>query len=146
MRAFNHDEGIAWRPRRLAAALRRLIRKPTLGKVLVAESARGSNLVGYVVSTVSYDLEFCGSDAFVTELFVRPEWRSRGLGERLLDAALKEMGTMGVKALHLCVRPENTAATRLYKRMGFQRVPRVMMTRFPLRRNVSRSARGRRPT
>jgi len=32
-----------------------------------------------------YDLEFAGRDAFVTELFVEPESRRRGLEGRLLE-------------------------------------------------------------
>lgn len=129
MAPFNRSEGIAWRPRRVALALRRLLRDARLGAVIVAEERTTGALTGYIVATLNYDLEFAGPDAFVTELFVTPENRGRGLGRRLLAAMTTRMRAVGAGALHLLVRPENQSARRLYERAGFQIVPRLMMTR-----------------
>lgn len=130
MRPFNRSEGIPWRPRRVAGALRRLLRDARLGAVIVAEETATRALAGYVVATLNYDLEFAGPDAFVTELFVTPKNRGCGLGGRLLAAMTTRMQAMGAGALHLLVRPENHLAQRLYQRAGFQMVPRLMMTRL----------------
>lgn len=129
MAPFNRSEGIPWRPKRVATALRILLRDSRLGAVVVAEDRASGLLVGYVVATLNYDLEFAGPDAFVTELFVVPEQRGRGLGNRLLRAITTRMRAAGAGALHLLVRPENQSARRLYERAGFQAVPRLMMTR-----------------
>ena len=129
MRPFNRSEGIPWRPSRVAGALRRLLRDSRLGAVIVAEETATGTLAGYVVATLNYDLEFAGPDAFVTELFVTPGSRGGGLGGRLLAAMTTRMQALGAGALHLLVRPENQPARRLYKRAGFEVVPRLMMTR-----------------
>jgi ribosomal protein S18 acetylase RimI-like enzyme len=129
MGPFNRSEGIPWRPRRVAGALRRLLRDSRLGAVIVAEEKATGALAGYVVATLNYDLEFAGPDAFVTELFVTPENRGCGLGRRLLAAMTTRMRAVGAGALHLLVRPENQSARRLYERAGFRIVPRLMMTR-----------------
>ena len=129
MGPFNRSEGIPWRPRRVAGALRQLLRDSRLGAVIVAEDAVTDALVGYVVATFNYDLEFAGPDAFVTELFVKPESRGCGLGQQLLAAMTTRMRAAGAGALHLLVRPENRSARRLYGRAGFLRVPRLMMTK-----------------
>jgi ribosomal protein S18 acetylase RimI-like enzyme len=128
MKPFNLAEEIPWRPRRVRVALRRLLRDVRLGIVLVAE-ARDRALVGYVVATFNYDLEFAGPDAFVTELFVRPAARRDGLGTRLLEAAISSLRAAGAAAVHLLVRPENRSARSLYAGLGFEEVPRLMMTR-----------------
>lgn len=139
MAPFNRSEGIPWRPQSVAAALRHLLRAPQLGTVMVAQQAGSTRLVGYVVATFNYDLEFVGLNAFVTELFVRPEVRNRGVGRRLLKAITERMRSVGARALHLIVRPDNLAARLLYEASGFAEVPRLMMTRTFLR------ARRRRP-
>ena len=138
MAPFNRSEGIPWRPRSVAGALRRLLREPRLGLVLVAQQAKSTRLVGYVVATFNFDLEFAGPDAFVTELFVRSEARERGVGRRLLGAAAVAMRSAGAGALHLLVRPDNLAARLLYEAAGFEEVPRVIMTRtFAPRRSAT---------
>lgn len=135
MAPFNRSEGIAWRPARVSVALRRLLREPRLGVVLVAEERSSDTILGYVVATYSYDLEFAGPDAFVTELFVRPDARGRGTGRRLLEAVERRVRSRGAAALHLLVRPENRGARRLYERSGFARVPRLMLTKVLPRRS-----------
>jgi ribosomal protein S18 acetylase RimI-like enzyme len=129
MAAFNALEGIPWRPGPVRRALERLLREPALGRVLVARSGAGGELVGYGVATFGYDLEFGGPDAFITELFVAPEARERGIGRGLLQALLRDLGERGAAAVHLMVRPENDAARALYSSAGFHAVPRVMMTK-----------------
>lgn len=141
MAPFNESEGIPWRPRLVTRALRRLLREPPLGSVLVAARARRPRLVGYAVATFNYDLEFGGLDAFVTELFVHPDARQRGIGRRLLAAMVAHLRTEGALAVHLLVRPDNLAARLLYESAGFAEVPRVMMTLEPGRRAPRRSRR-----
>jgi ribosomal protein S18 acetylase RimI-like enzyme len=83
--------------------------------------------IGYAIVTFGYDLEFGGRDAFLTELWVDPVQRGRGAGGAALDLLGPELRALGVRALHLQVRPENPAL-RLYARHGFVASPRVTMT------------------
>jgi ribosomal protein S18 acetylase RimI-like enzyme len=53
-------------------------------------------------------------------MFVDTTWRSQGLGERLLRAALAHCRTLsGVASVHLGVSESAQAAKRLYERVGF---------------------------
>jgi [ribosomal protein S18]-alanine N-acetyltransferase len=65
---------------------------------------------------------------WLTELFIANHARGRGLGTAALDAIAGELRARGVHALHLQVRPENPAV-HLYERLGFTRVPRLVMSR-----------------
>ena len=129
MADFNRDEGIPFRRTRVIPGLRRLLGEPRLGIVVVAESADRSGLDGYAIGTFGFDLEFAGPDAFLTELFVREGSRGHGLGARLLDAVTSGLRDGGARAVTLLVRPENTAARRLYAGAGFEELPRLAMLR-----------------
>jgi len=129
MRAFSRADQVPWRPKRVLPALRRLLREPRLGRVVVAESRTGGEPCGYAVGTFGYDLEFAGPDAFVTEIFVRPRHRGRGEGRRLLDAITRAMRKGGASAIHLAVRRANRVARRLYQTAGFAPIPRLVLSK-----------------
>jgi len=97
------------------------------------ESGPGGELCGYAVGTFGYDLEFAGPDAFVTEIFIRPEDRGAGEGRRLLDALTETMRKGGAGAIHLGVRRANRVARRLYAAAGFTPIPRLVLSK-PLAR------------
>ncbi|GAA4472160.1 GNAT family N-acetyltransferase [Novipirellula rosea] len=52
---------------------------------------------------------------------VSPEHRGRGLGSILLARAAKGFRAAGLTQMHLEVTTDNTAAVRLYERLGFRR-------------------------
>lgn len=127
MQPFNAWERIPWQPERMERALRHLLAHPEIGLVVVA--IESTQLLGYAILTYNFDLEWGGRDAFVTELWVVPEARARGLGQQLLQVAEAHAREADVHALHLVVRPENEGARRLYEREGFAPVPRLLLTK-----------------
>jgi len=135
MAGFNRAEGIPFRRARTEPGLRRLLREPELGVVVVAAHPDRPALDGYAVATYGYDLEFAGTDAFLTELYVRPQRRRLGVGERLLAAVARALRAGGAGAVTLLVRPQNRAARRLYARAHYAAVPRVAMVRRLPRRS-----------
>lgn len=56
-------------------------------------------------------------------LVTDPSYQRHGLGQQLLVQSLECLDRLGVHELHLAVTPEN-AARGIYKRLGFQQVPR----------------------
>jgi [ribosomal protein S18]-alanine N-acetyltransferase len=63
-------------------------------------------------------------EAHVTTLGVHPEYRGRGIGERLFVAILAEAIRRGVQRASLEVRESNESARRLYEKYGFTPVAR----------------------
>jgi ribosomal protein S18 acetylase RimI-like enzyme len=124
--ALNAHEGIDLDPKILEATLAHLLREPSLGGAWLIE--RDGAAIGYAIVTFGYDLEFSGRDAYLTELWIDPAARGSGAGGEALQLLTPELRTLGVRALHLQVRPENPAL-RLYQRSGFVASPRVLMTR-----------------
>lgn len=127
MEAFYRSEGIDWQPAAVEGALGRLLNEDRLGTVPLMELA--GRLAGYAVVTLGYDLEYHGHDAYLTELWVEPWARGRGMARRLLDEAERLMRAQGVRALHLGVRPENERAVALYGRAGYRPSPLTFLTK-----------------
>jgi ribosomal protein S18 acetylase RimI-like enzyme len=106
---------------------RGLLSNPGFGRAWVIEAQ--SQLVGYVVMTLGYSLEYRGQDAFVDELYVAPARRRQGFAHLALAAVEAACMDLGVKALHLEVERDKTGAQALYRRWGFADRQRVLMTK-----------------
>ena len=56
----------------------------------------------------------------LSDIYVRPDWRSRGVGRELLTAVVRWSGEQGAEVLTLGVLATNPAARSFYYRLGFQ--------------------------
>ncbi len=56
--------------------------------------------------------------AYVSDLFVRPEWRGRGIGQRLLGEIERLMAARGCKRLCITAKAANLTALRFYNAAG----------------------------
>ena len=124
-RALNAHEGIVIAPDLLETALHTLLSEPAHGGAWLIEAPA---TIGYAIVTFGYDLEFAGRDAWLTELWIDDDSRNTGAGAAALALLDAELRPLGVRALHLQVRPENPAL-RLYERAGFEKSPRLVLTR-----------------
>jgi ribosomal protein S18 acetylase RimI-like enzyme len=57
--------------------------------------------------------------ADVTELYVRPASRRKGVGRALVRAAIQYARSLGSTQVHLLVDPDNTVALSFYRAVGF---------------------------
>jgi ribosomal protein S18 acetylase RimI-like enzyme len=60
-----------------------------------------------------------GLDAYLEELYVRPDLRGQGLGRALLAAAMETARRQGATRMDLGTEETDTAAIALYKSAGF---------------------------
>ena len=88
------------------------------GACLVAED--NGKLIGAILSEKR--LTFSPNTSYISTLFVRKEWRHKGIGKLLLERCLAAMKKSGMKAVSLTVAKENTTAFSLYKKHGFKPV------------------------
>lgn len=128
MRALYAHDGSALDEPRQRQALRGLLAQPDAGRVWLIEA--DGQAAGYVVLTLGYSLEYRGRDALVDELYLRPAYRDRGLGQRTLALVEAECCALGVHALHLEVERANIAAQAAYHRFGFFTHSRLLMTKW----------------
>ena len=64
-------------------------------------------------------LSFAADEADVVDIRVLPSHREQRIGTQLLKIAIESLAAEGVHHFHLEVRASNSAARRLYDRLGF---------------------------
>jgi ribosomal protein S18 acetylase RimI-like enzyme len=86
-------------------------------------------VVGYVVLTFGFSLEYGGLDAYVDELFVKPKFRGRGFASLALEFLTLKCQKLNVVALHLEVDVTNQMAKSLYAKLGFESTARELLNK-----------------
>ncbi len=109
------------------AALEQLIQGQSIGRVWLVLS--DDEPVGYIALTLGFAMEYYGRDAFVDDLFIRPEHRAKGLGTLAMDTLEDTCRVLGVRAIHLEVGRGNEAAQALYRKRGFEDNDRQLLTK-----------------
>src|SRR6187551_3470571 len=96
--------------------------------VFVAEV--NGDVIGYAYAAVeSYDyMSLRGPAGVLHDIIVDAEWRGRGVGRRLLEAALAYAASRGLEQIVLSTAERNDGAQRLFASMGF-RPTMIEMTR-----------------
>jgi ribosomal protein S18 acetylase RimI-like enzyme len=88
--------------------------------VLVAENDGGA-AVGFVQLYPTFSSILAAPMYVLSDLFVIPEFRRRGVGTLLLQSAMETARAAGVGRLELATAIANVSAQRLYESLGWQR-------------------------
>lgn len=109
--------------RRLRAAIDGALADSRRGRFVVARD--GDKVVGLAYLSFVWALEHGGRSAWLEELYVVPDCRGRGIGGRLLAAALAVAHRERCAAVDLEVIHGHERAARLYARNRFRPLPRM---------------------
>lgn len=109
-------------------ALEKMLNDDFLGRIWLIQDSK--KVIGYIVLTFGYSLEFHGRDAFIDELYIRESYRRQGVGTNTLKFVEDVCPSLGIEALHLEVDRKNTAAQSLYRKVGFEDHDRYLMTKW----------------
>jgi ribosomal protein S18 acetylase RimI-like enzyme len=118
---ISHDAG------EVHAGLAILLTDATLGQAWLVLDARQP--VGYVIFTYGFDVEFGGRLATITDLYLEPSHRGRGIGGKVLEHVEEYGRSTGLRGLELQVERDNAEARRLYEKSGFQSADRIPMSK-----------------
>lgn len=78
-----------------------------------------NTVAGYALLSKTFSQEAGGSVYWIEEIFVLPEFRSKGLGKEFFPF-LNNRLPPNVKRLRLEVEKDNSRAAALYKRLGYK--------------------------
>jgi GNAT superfamily N-acetyltransferase len=127
IRDYYTFDQILFREEEIRQGLKALLGRPRLGKAWLI--LRRKRPVGYIVVTFGFDLEFGGRQATVTEFFVQPEHRGKGLGRMALGYVEEFVRRRGVQVIELQVTRDNSRAYHFYTSCGFQGHDRIPMSK-----------------
>ena len=86
------------------------------GKLIIAKKIGDNRIVGVCELIKNwYDVQA----AFIHSLYVDKDFRSKGIGKKLLSEVINILKKESLESVELTVDPVNTAAINLYKRSGF---------------------------
>ena len=85
--------------------------------------------VGYALTANTYSNESGGMIIWVEEIYVQPEYRSKGLGKEFF-AYIDSKIDKNVKKIRLEVRDDNKKAVKLYENLGFKKVEYMQMVKI----------------
>ncbi|MDR3416089.1 MAG: GNAT family N-acetyltransferase [Nevskia sp.] len=129
MQEYYAHDGLAFDPERAKAAVLELLRNSQYGQVWTVAVGDGV-IAGYMVLTFGYSLEYHGRDAFVDELYFRPQFRRQGLGGAALAFAADYCKRHQIHSLHLAVEHDNQAARAFYPTQDFVSRGQTLFTRL----------------
>lgn len=89
-------------------------------------------MVGVLTMSVLVSLEHAGEVGWIEQLYVRDDYRRKGLGERLLSLTLDWSAARGLRALDVEVaeKYDPAAAQALYGKKGFAQIRRTRLSKM----------------
>ena len=87
---------------------------------------KNGKLAGYALLAFTYTNEAGGLVLWLEELYIRPEFQSRGLGSEFFSYVFENYPAARYR---LEIEPDNDRARALYERLGFEALPYCQMVR-----------------
>ena len=80
--------------------------------------------IGVVLAVEIWSVKFPGRSLWIEELYVTPDYRRRGIGRELVERLVVWAHERGFAGVELEAYRMNTAASVLYRSLGFRRIAR----------------------
>jgi GNAT superfamily N-acetyltransferase len=123
--AYYRFDKIPFSRKSLSKGLDTLLRNPSQGQAWLMESHKTA--VGYAVLTYNFDLEYGGVEGMLTDLYVLPRFRMKGIGSLALYEVEDYCRERGIRTIELQILNHNRAAETFYKKAGFHALARKVM-------------------
>lgn len=127
IRSYYDFDKIPFDEATIRRAVGELLADASLGEAWLLRDGKAS--VGYFVLTFGFDLEFGGRQATLTDLYVAPSHRRRGLASEAIHLAENVLAKRGIGALELQVERDNAEAFAFYRRLGFEEHDRAPLSK-----------------
>jgi GNAT superfamily N-acetyltransferase len=102
-----------------------IIEQPAVGRIYCARE--GEHILGMVSILFTVSTAEGARAALLEDMVVHPDRRGEGIGEQLLDEAIRRARETGCKRITLLTDDTNEPAMRFYARAGFARSRMVPM-------------------
>ena len=92
-------------------------------------------IAGYSMLAKSYSTEYAGICIWIEDLYIKPEYRSLGLGTQFFEFVNNKYDSSSAASAAAAVRfrlevePSNKQAIHVYKKCGYNELPYIEMTK-----------------
>jgi GNAT superfamily N-acetyltransferase len=117
MTEFYAEAGYELNHGRAIGAFAAILADERLGFVWIIQAEHQD--VGHIVLTLKYAMEYSGLVARLDDLYVKPDWRNKGLSTSALVEVRNFCEQLGIRALTVEVSHSNGPAQTVYRRVGF---------------------------
>jgi GNAT superfamily N-acetyltransferase len=130
MAQFYTEAGYDLNHARAAEAFAAILADERLGYVWIIQAEQQD--VGHIVLALRYSMEYGGLIAYLDDLYVKAEWRNKGLSTGALMEVRSFCERAGIRALTVEVGHNNGPAQTVYRRIGFAETPDRQLLALPL--------------
>jgi GNAT superfamily N-acetyltransferase len=133
MEAFYAEERLTFSVGAAQIAVNALLANSGLGRIFLLKNGAdsdASDVLGHLVLTWGFSLEFGGRYALIDELYLKPALRGLGYGRIGIDLAARWAREHAAASLRLEVNRTNAHAREVYLRLGFHADRRDLFTRW----------------
>ena len=130
MAEFYAEAGYELNPTRAAGAFATILGDERLGYVWIIQIEHQD--IGHIVLTLKYAMEYGGLVACLDDLYVKPDWRNKGLSTAALVEVRNYCERAGIRALTVEVGHQNGPAQTVYRRVGFSEASDRQLLALPL--------------
>ena len=113
------------KPGKIAWAVRQILRKRSVGILLVARERK--SIRGVAPGTFQPSAE-SGLTLTIHDFHVEPSFRRKGMGSALAKRLLKEARAMDLEHVDMEILPSNTRARAFWESIGFRPSGRILYT------------------
>jgi GNAT superfamily N-acetyltransferase len=117
MNEFYAESGYQLDVERASGAFTAILADDRLGYVWIIDTERRD--VGHAVLTFRYAMEYAGLVGCLDDLYVKPDWRNKGLSTAALFEIRRFCESAGIRAMTVEVGHNNAPAQKVYRRVGF---------------------------
>ncbi len=121
-------DGLIYNDRLARRALLELIGDERFGRIWLFELEQ--HPIGYLVLTFGFIVEFHGKHAVIDEVYLRPNYRGHGYFRQALTFVETFCRESGISCLRLEVEKKKNKAQETYRKAGFRRHDRLLMTKL----------------
>jgi len=93
--------------------------------ILVAKEEDSGRIIGMCVAELKVD-PFGTSEGYIKQVFVKTEYRGKGIGKGLLERALEHLKKIKVDKVKVNIKEQAKEAGKLYEQMKFKKVYEVL--------------------
>jgi GNAT superfamily N-acetyltransferase len=120
---YHASEHVLPKPEKIAWAVRQILRKRSVGILLVAHERKA--IRGVAIGTFQPSAEL-GLTLTIHDFYVEPSFRRKGVSNALAKRLLKEARAMNVEHIDLEIFPINTGARAFWESIGFRPSGRIL--------------------